>query len=124
MATIDRFTSRAEAELACGLLSAHGIEAFVRGDDAGGAYPQLPFGMGGMVVVVPDECLEEARELLDADDPGSATTSTSTSISTSTSSSPPTHAPRRPGWVRALMLVIIALVVLVTFLQTAARLLG
>ena len=121
MATIDRFTSRAEAELACGLLSAHGIEAFVRGDDAGGAYPQLPFGMGGMVVVVPDELLDEARELLDGPENGASTVSAST---TSTSTSVATSPPHRPGWLRVLLLLIVALVVLVTFLQTAARLLG
>jgi len=114
VATIDRFSSRAEAELACGLLSSHGIEAYVRGDDAGGAYPQLPFTMGGMVVVVPDERLEEARDLLDGPDDRSSTTSTSAPVTT----------PRRPGWLRVLLLVVVALVVLVTFLETAARLLG
>ena len=115
MATIDRFTSRAEAELACGLLSAHGIEAVVRGDDAGGAYPQLPFGMGSLVVVVPDEQLEEARELLD--DAGERVPATSTAVAA--------HEPaRRPGWVKVLLVVLVALVVLVTFLETAARLLG
>ena len=65
MARIDRFTSRAQAQLACGLLNAHGIDAYVSGDDAGGAYPQLAYGIGGVVLVVPDEQVDAARELLD-----------------------------------------------------------
>lgn len=65
MASIDRFTSRTQAQLACGLLTAHGIEAYVSSDDAGGAYPQLPYGHGGTVVVVPDELLADALALLD-----------------------------------------------------------
>ena len=65
MARIDRFTSRAQAQLACGLLNAHGIDAYVSGDDAGGAYPQLAYGIGGVVLVVPDAQVDAARDLLD-----------------------------------------------------------
>lgn len=65
VARIDRFTSRAQAQLACGLLTAHGIDAYVSGDDAGGAYPQLAYGIGGIVLVVPDEQVDAARDLLD-----------------------------------------------------------
>lgn len=65
MARIDRFVSRADADLACGLLQVHGIDAFVSGDDAGGMRPDIPFGIGGTAVVVADEDLEEALAILD-----------------------------------------------------------
>lgn len=66
MARIDRFVTRAEADLACGLLQVHGIAAYVSGDDAGGMRPDIPFGIGGTAVVVPDEDLDDAIALLDA----------------------------------------------------------
>jgi len=73
MARIDRFVSRADADLACGLLQVHGIDAFVSGDDAGGMRPDIPFGIGGTAVIVADEDLEEALAILD--DPIEATVS-------------------------------------------------
>lgn len=66
MARIERFTSRAEADLACGLLIAHDIDAYVLGDDAGGTRPDIAFGIGGTAVVVPDDQLHDALALLDA----------------------------------------------------------
>jgi hypothetical protein len=66
MARIDRFTSRVHAELARGLLTSNGIEAIVLADDAGGNRPEISYGIGGTVVVVPDGQLEEALALLDA----------------------------------------------------------
>jgi hypothetical protein len=68
MARIDRFTTRVQAELARGLLSVHGLDAIVLADDAGGNRPEISFGIGGTVVVVPDEQLDEALALLDAVD--------------------------------------------------------
>jgi hypothetical protein len=70
MARIDRFTSRTDADLACGLLQAHGIAAYVSADDAGGMRPDIAFGIGGTAVVVADEDLDEALAILDtrADD--------------------------------------------------------
>jgi hypothetical protein len=65
MARIERFTSRTEAELACGLLRAHGISSYVSVDDAGGVRPDIPFGIGGTAVVVADGELERALALLD-----------------------------------------------------------
>ncbi len=67
MARIDRFTSRVEADIACGLLRVHGIDAFVSGDDAGGVRPDIVFGIGGTVIVVPDDQLDDALALLDDD---------------------------------------------------------
>lgn len=66
MARIDRFTTRTQAELAAGFLHAHGFDARVSADDAGGVRPEIAFGIGGTVVVVPDHQLEEALALLDA----------------------------------------------------------
>lgn len=65
MARIDRFTSRAQADIACGVLRANGLDARVSGDDAGGVHPDIPFGIGGTAVVVPDDELEAATALLD-----------------------------------------------------------
>jgi hypothetical protein len=65
MARIERFTSKAEADLACGLLSDNGIPARVSGDDVGGVHPDIPFGIGGTAVVVPDDRLQHALALLD-----------------------------------------------------------
>lgn len=65
MARIDRFTSRADAQVACGMLVAHGIDAYLSGDDAGGVFPQFPYSLGGTVVIVPDEQEAEALALLD-----------------------------------------------------------
>jgi hypothetical protein len=61
---IDRFHSRTQAELAASFLEAHGIAARVRGDDAGGVHPAIPYGIGGTVVEVDDERGEEALALL------------------------------------------------------------
>jgi hypothetical protein len=66
MARIDRFTTRAQAELARGLLSANGFDAMVLTDDAGGMRPDMGYGIGGTVVVVPDEQLADALVVLDA----------------------------------------------------------
>ncbi|MEX0953339.1 MAG: DUF2007 domain-containing protein [Nitriliruptoraceae bacterium] len=68
MARIQWFTDRTQADLACGLLVAHGISAVVLVDDAGGMRPDISFGIGGVAVVVPDDQLDEALELLDTPD--------------------------------------------------------
>jgi hypothetical protein len=62
---IERFTSRADADLARSVLEANGIPAYVSGDDAGGLHPEIPYGIGGTAVVVPDERYDEAIVLLD-----------------------------------------------------------
>lgn len=65
MARIQRFTNRAQAEVACGLLTSHGIDAYVASDDAGGNHPHLAYGFSGTAIVVPDDQLEDATTLLD-----------------------------------------------------------
>jgi hypothetical protein len=65
MARIDRFFSRVDAEQAAAFLNAHGVRALVSADDAYGNHPEIPFGIGGTVVVVDDVDAVEARTLLD-----------------------------------------------------------
>jgi hypothetical protein len=62
---IERFASRADAELARAVLEANGIPAYVSGDDAGGLHPEIPYGIGGTAVVVPEERYAEAIAVLD-----------------------------------------------------------
>ena len=72
MARIERFVSRADADLACGLLRSHGINAYVSGDDAGGMRPDIAFGIGGTALVVDDADLDDALTLLDGTPPPAA----------------------------------------------------
>jgi hypothetical protein len=65
MTRIERFASRADAELARAVLEANGIPAYVSGDDAGGLHPEIPYGIGGTAVVVPEERYADAIALLD-----------------------------------------------------------
>jgi len=65
MARIERFMSRTEADLARTVLEDAGIPAYVSGDDAGGLHPEIPFGVGGTAVVVPDDRHREACDVLD-----------------------------------------------------------
>jgi type III secretory pathway lipoprotein EscJ len=47
---IGSFGTRTEAEIVQGLLASAGIDASIRADDAGGAYP-FEFSGGGLVLV-------------------------------------------------------------------------
>jgi hypothetical protein len=67
MTRIERFASRTHAELARTVLVTAGIPAYVSGDDAGGLHPEIPYGIGGTAVVVPDDRYEEAIAVLDAE---------------------------------------------------------
>lgn len=67
MGRIERFTTRTEAEIGRSVLEAAGIPAYVSGDDAGGLHPEIPFGIGGTAVVVPDDRHREAIEVLDSE---------------------------------------------------------
>ncbi len=71
MAEIGSFTSRAHAEMAAGMLDAHGVRSDVMGDDAGGALPHVAVGSHGYRLHVADADVEEAEALLEglADDP-------------------------------------------------------
>ena len=58
------FGSRAEAEIARGILEAAGIQAMVLADDAGGMHPQLGFTSGGVKLMVLSDIQERAATLL------------------------------------------------------------
>lgn len=69
MAEVGSFTSRPHAEMAAGMLDANGIRAEVLGDDAGGAIPHVPMGTHGYRLWVADEDADDARTLLDGQEP-------------------------------------------------------
>jgi hypothetical protein len=54
------YTSRAEAELAQGILQANGIEAMVSSDDAGGMQPWLQQALGVRLLVHHEDALRAA----------------------------------------------------------------
>jgi len=60
--TIGTFGTRTEAELVQGLLASAGIDAAIRADDAGGAYPFLL--SGGAQVLVDEGDATAASEIL------------------------------------------------------------
>ena len=62
---LETFSNRIEAEMAAGLLESEGIEAWVRADDAGGAYPMLQF-VRGVRLMVAQEDEARAKEILAA----------------------------------------------------------
>ncbi len=62
---LETFSNRIEAEMAAGLLESEGVEAVVRADDAGGAYPMLQF-VRGVRLMVAQEDEARAREILAA----------------------------------------------------------
>lgn len=67
---VGRFLSRAEAEVARGVLVTHGVPAVVLGDDAGGVHPDISYGYGGVALGVhPDDADEAAILLADIDAP-------------------------------------------------------
>lgn len=64
MAEVGSFTSRAQAEMAAGMLGAEGIPARVLGDDAGGAVPHIAVGAHGYRLAVADEDVADAEVML------------------------------------------------------------
>lgn len=64
MAEVGSFASRGHADMAAGMLDAHGVRASVMGDDAGGALPHVAVGSHGYRLRVADEDAEEAEALL------------------------------------------------------------
>ncbi|MBP8273908.1 MAG: DUF2007 domain-containing protein [Acidobacteria bacterium] len=65
MAIVRTFNSEIEAEMAMSALEAAGIESVMRRDDCGGVQPAMGL-TGGVQVVVADEEMEAATEVLDA----------------------------------------------------------
>ena len=65
MAVVRVFSTEIEAEIAMSALEAAGIECVMRRDDCGGVQPAMGL-VTGIQVVVPDEDLDAATEVLDA----------------------------------------------------------
>ena len=65
--SIRTYTGRLEAEIARGVLEAHGIEAFISADDMSGTRPELTF-MQGARLLVKERDAERAVEALDSKD--------------------------------------------------------
>jgi hypothetical protein len=61
---VGRFLSRAEAEVARGLLVTNGVPAVVLGDDGGGVHPDISYGYGGVALGVHPDDVDEAENLL------------------------------------------------------------
>jgi hypothetical protein len=61
--TIATYINNIEAELAHSALEAAGIDAMIRADDCGGTRPHM--WMGGVQLIVREEDVERAREVLD-----------------------------------------------------------
>lgn len=74
---VAEFPHRHEADLVCAMLESEGVPAAVRGDGAGGIYPDLASSVG-TAVLVPERDLAHAREILrtaiESPDPDPGTT--------------------------------------------------
>ena len=64
LVVVHTFGDRIEADLALSALEAAGIEAMVRGDDAGGVQPGLWKGEGVQILVRAEDA-EQAAEILE-----------------------------------------------------------
>ena len=60
MVVLKTYTSRAQAELAQGILQATGIDALVSSDDAGGMQPWLQQALGVRLLVHHEDALRAA----------------------------------------------------------------
>lgn len=65
LVTVRTFVNRLEAEIARGLLEAHGVACMVLADDCGGLRPYLLIGVGGARLQVRTADAGRAAELLE-----------------------------------------------------------
>jgi hypothetical protein len=110
-ATVGRFGSRTEAEMARGLLDSAGIPTRIRADDAGALHPELGQvgSHSGITLVVADEHAAEARQFLDAYAAGPIDSGSSEGVLSedgSTDTDPPRGGRRGLQLIVALMLVL------------------
>lgn len=68
------YNTRLEADLAAAKLSEAGIDAFIVADNLGGTFPMMQMITGGYKVMVLDEVLDEATEIVFADEDVPAST--------------------------------------------------
>ncbi len=62
------FNTRLEAELVVAKLAEAGIDTFIVADNLGGTFPMMQMITGGYKVMVLEAVLEEAREIVGADE--------------------------------------------------------
>jgi hypothetical protein len=65
LVVVATFNNRHEAELARSALDAAGIDALVQSDDGGGMRPSLAWAATGVQVIVREDDVEAAREILE-----------------------------------------------------------
>ena len=64
LVSLKTFNNDAEAELVKNILEDNGIDALVKADDCAGMVPFLQFGSGGVHLLVFEEDVEKAQEML------------------------------------------------------------
>lgn len=62
---IKTYIHRHEAEMDRGLLKAAGLESYILADDCGGMYPPLSLGKEGLRLMVKEEDVGKALEVLE-----------------------------------------------------------
>jgi len=62
---VHTFASQPEAEVAKTALESAGIDAMIKADTAGGMRPHIAWSSGGFQVLVREEDVAEAREVLE-----------------------------------------------------------
>ena len=62
---VHTFASQPEAEIAKSALQSAGIDAMIKADSAGGMRPHLAWSVGGFQVLVREEDVGEAKEVLE-----------------------------------------------------------
>lgn len=73
-AQVAAYNTRLEADLAVAKLGEAGIDAFIVADNLGGTFPMMQMITGGYKVMVLEEILEEATEIVFADEDVAAVT--------------------------------------------------
>ncbi len=65
LVVVQTFGNELEADLAKGALGAAGIDAMIQADSVGGMRPHMAWSSGGFKLLVRDEDVAEAREVLE-----------------------------------------------------------
>ena len=65
LVVVHAFSNQAEAEIAKGALTAAGIESMIQADSVGGMRPHIAWSSGGFRLLVREDDLEEALEVLE-----------------------------------------------------------
>jgi hypothetical protein len=68
LVVVDAFGSGPEAEMAKSVLEAAGIDVMIQADSVGGMRPHVAWASGGYKLLVREEDVEEARQVLEPRD--------------------------------------------------------